>query len=87
MGVGAVLLALLGVFTLWLAVDAGRERHRLRARMQRSRDVRVPEGRHRPREIGQPAAADLRRRLDVEARRYWRATRRAADDSLVGSRR
>jgi hypothetical protein len=36
MALETVLLALLGVVAVWLAVDAGRERHRLRARMDRA---------------------------------------------------
>lgn len=36
MAMETVLLALLGVVAVWLVVDAGRERHRLRARMDRA---------------------------------------------------
>ena len=36
MALESVLLALLAVVAVWLVVDAGRERHRLRARMQRA---------------------------------------------------
>jgi len=36
MALETVLLALLGVVAVWLVVDAGRERHRLRARMDRA---------------------------------------------------
>lgn len=69
MGVETVLVVLLGVVTLWLVVDAGRERHRLPARIQRELAIRIPQGRHRPRELGQPVPADLRRRLHAKT---WR---------------
>jgi hypothetical protein len=36
MALETVLLALLGAVAVWLVVDAGRERHRLRARMDRA---------------------------------------------------
>ncbi|MCD2189113.1 hypothetical protein [Actinomycetospora soli] len=36
MALETVLLALLGVVAVWLVIDAGRERHRLRARMDRA---------------------------------------------------
>ncbi|HEY2193774.1 MAG TPA: hypothetical protein VGH76_15975 [Actinomycetospora sp.] len=36
MALETVLLALLGVVAVWLVVDAGRERHRLKARMDRA---------------------------------------------------
>ncbi|MDT7743289.1 MAG: hypothetical protein QOE59_2367 [Actinomycetota bacterium] len=36
MALETVLLTLLGVVAVWLVVDAGRERHRLRARMDRA---------------------------------------------------
>ncbi|MCD2197437.1 hypothetical protein LQ327_29105 [Actinomycetospora endophytica] len=36
MAMETVLLALLGVVAVWLVIDAGRERHRLRARMDRA---------------------------------------------------
>ncbi len=36
MAMETVLLALLGVVAVWLVVDAGRERHRLRSRMDRA---------------------------------------------------
>ena len=49
MALGAVVLALVGALALWLVVDAGRERHRLRARLARCRPLvppprPVPEG-------------------------------------------
>jgi hypothetical protein len=36
MAMETVLLGLLGVVAVWLVIDAGRERHRLRARMDRA---------------------------------------------------
>ena len=36
MALETVLLTLLGVVAVWLVVDSGRERHRLRARMDRA---------------------------------------------------
>ena len=44
MALETVLLSLLGVVALWLAVDACRERHRPRARMDRAEQrARLPE--------------------------------------------
>jgi len=88
MGVEAVLVCLLGLVTLWLAVDALRERHRLRARIQRIPGPRVPEGRHRScKKLGQMCPADLRRRLDAaEGWRYWPMTTSMSEDSSIGPR-
>lgn len=74
MALETVLLALLGVVALWLVLDAGRERHRLRARVRRaelrSRSARRP-------------AVD---RTGDDAWRYWPLTLPAADDGSVGPR-
>ena len=48
MALGAVLLALVGALALWLVVDAGRERHRLRARLTRDRPAPVSPPRPTP---------------------------------------
>jgi len=42
MALETVLLALLGVVALWLVLDAGRERHRLRARVRRAERAAAP---------------------------------------------
>jgi hypothetical protein len=93
MGVETVLLTLLGVVALWLAVDAGRERHRLRARMARSleraaadrRAARAAAPASRPAGTG-PGGAPRTGGLGPDAWRYWPLTLPAADDGSVGPR-
>jgi hypothetical protein len=80
MGVETVLLGLLGLVAVWLVIDAGRERHRLRARV--ARDERWQ--------------AERRRRMRWEARearaaspdswRYWPLTLPSVEDSSSGPR-
>ena len=86
MAVETVLLALLGVVAAWLVVDAGRERHRLRARMERaaSRTHRSPAGasaRSGPRDarVGSVPSAD-------EGWRYWPLTVSTSEDGSIGPR-
>lgn len=88
MALETVLLTLLGVVAVWLVVDAGRERHRLRSRMDRASSHR-PAGRplgaattHRP---GAPVAA---RSLEAntggvgpDSWRYWPLALPATDDA------
>lgn len=91
MAVETVLLALLGVVAAWLAFDAGRERHRLRARMERA-------GIHARREddpssaLGHPEPAP-RRALTADAGpgasegwRYWPLTVSTSEDGSIGPR-
>ncbi len=92
MGVETVLLTLLGVVALWLAFDAGRERHRLRARMARSLD-RAADDRRAARaaaRAAQPlpgsAASSRTGGLGPDAWRYWPLTLPSADDRSVGPR-
>lgn len=70
MALETVLLTLLGVVALWLAVDAGRERHRLRARVRRASSGRRP--------VARTSA-------DAEWR-YWPLTLPSTEDRSVGPR-
>ena len=93
MGVETVLLTLLGVVALWLAVDAGRERHRLRARMARSLDRAAADRRtarslalaSRPGGTGS-GVAPRTGGLGPDAWRYWPLTLPSTDDGSVGPR-
>lgn len=82
MAVETVLLALLGVVALWLAFDAGRERHRLRARMARSA------ARPRHEAGGLPAGRDPHGRSaaspPADAWQYWPLTLPSAHDRSMG---
>lgn len=84
MAVETVLLALLGVVALWLVFDAGRERHRLRARMARSAVRRRHEAGSRP------ATRDPQSRAvagpTTEAWQYWPLTLPSAHDRSMGPR-
>jgi hypothetical protein len=53
MAMETVLLGLLGVVAVWLVIDAGRERHRLRARMDRA-TVRRALAEDGPHEVSAP---------------------------------
>ncbi len=90
MALETVLLTLLGVVAVWLVVDAGRERHRLRSRMDRASTRRTGE---RPlavvtshRRGGIPVSAP--RALDAntggvgpDSWRYWPLALPATDES------
>ena len=82
MAVETVLLALLGLVALWLVVDAGRERHRLKARMARA------ERRDLERRRAARAARARRAATGTGAGPwpYWPLTLPAADDGSVGPR-
>ena len=83
MAVETVLLALLGVVAVWLAFDAGRERHRLRARMERA-TVRATRAGTSGRVRGDAVATPVSPR--GEAWRYWPLTVSTSEDGSVGPR-
>lgn len=94
MAVETVLLALLGVVALWLAFDAGLERHRLNARAARSTDRAA---RRAARSVaGAPSVRMVRGGTaggtvgglgpGADAWRYWPLTLPAADDGSPAPR-
>ncbi|MEJ2885361.1 hypothetical protein [Actinomycetospora aeridis] len=80
MAVETVLLALLGLVAVWLVIDAGRERHRLRARVARDERWRAE---HRRRMRGEARDA---RAAAPDAWRYWPLTLPSVDDGPSGPR-
>jgi len=80
MAVETVLLALLGLVAVWLVIDAGRERHRLRARV--ARDERW-QAEHRRTER---AAARARAAASPDSWRYWPLTLPSVEDGSSGPR-
>ena len=75
MAVETVLLALLGLVALWLVIDAGRERHRLRARVARDERWQAERRRTARRASNTP-----------DAWRYWPLTLPSVDDGSMGPR-
>lgn len=87
MAVETVLLGLLGVVAAWLAIDAGRERHRLRARMERATAKgRPPRGSGRRYDADEPAASVPGPTSSAEAWRYWPLTVATSEDGSIGPR-
>ncbi|HSK61645.1 MAG TPA: hypothetical protein VK935_21600 [Actinomycetospora sp.] len=83
MAVETVLLALLGLVAVWLVIDAGRERHRLAARVARDERWRAERRRTARRAASaSPAAAPA----SPDDWRYWPLTLPAADDTSRGPR-
>ena len=91
MALETVLLTLLGVVAVWLVVDAGRERHRLRSRMDRASPSRTVDGplrvatAHRPL-AGAPAPAPRSLEANTggvgpDSWRYWPLALPATDDA------
>jgi hypothetical protein len=88
MALETVLLTLLGGVAVWLAVDAGRERHRLRSRMDRasSRRVSRPLGVATPDRVGSvpvstPRALEANTGgVGPDSWRYWPLALPATDD-------
>jgi hypothetical protein len=89
MALETVLLTLLGVVAVWLVVDSGRERHRLRARMDRASCRRTGE---RPLAVataqrrGVPVSTPRRLEANTggvgpDSWRYWPLALPATDDS------
>jgi len=83
MAVETVLLALLGLVAVWLVIDAGRERHRLRARV--ARDARWQAERRRDARRATRAAATASP-PSPDAWRYWPLTLPSVDDASRGPR-
>lgn len=81
MAVETVLLALLGLVAVWLVIDAGRERHRLRARVARDERWQAEHRRaaRHARAAGAGAGAE-------DAWRYWPLTLPSAEDGSSGPR-
>jgi hypothetical protein len=79
MAVETVLLALLGLVAVWLVIDAGRERHRLRARVARDERWQA-EHRRAARRDARAAASS------PDAWRYWPLTLPSTEDGSSGPR-
>ena len=88
MAVETVLLGLLGVVAAWLAIDAGRERHRLRARMERAtaKAGRPPRGSAARYEGQEPATSAPGPTSSADAWRYWPLTVATSEDGSIGPR-
>jgi hypothetical protein len=88
MTVETVLLGVLGVVAVWLAVDAGRERHRLKVRMERSaaRAARRRDERAAERAAHAVAGSPLAPEPGSDAWRYWPLTLPSAEDGSIGPR-
>jgi hypothetical protein len=78
MAVETVLLALLGLVAVWLVIDAGRERHRLRARVARDERWQAQRRRTARRASGTGGPPD--------SWRYWPLTLPSVDDGSMGPR-
>jgi hypothetical protein len=78
MALETVLLALLGVVAVGLVIDAGRERHRLRARMDRAtRRAAAPP----PRRTAPPRPASNTGGLGPGSWQYWPVALPATDET------
>ncbi|CAA9281167.1 MAG: hypothetical protein AVDCRST_MAG54-3611 [uncultured Actinomycetospora sp.] len=92
MAVETVLLALLGLVAVWLVIDAGRERHRLAARVARDERWRA-ERRRTARRAASPASTTSTTSTVAPTSaaspddwRYWPLTLPSADDASRGPR-
>ena len=83
MALETVLLSLLGVVALWLAVDACRERHRPRARMDRAEQRARPS---EPKPIP-PRPAPNTGGIGPGSWNYWPMALPATDNTPVGGTR
>jgi hypothetical protein len=86
MAVETVLLALLGLVAVWLVIDAGRERHRLAARVARDERWRAERRRTARRAAAASPAASAASAVSPDDWRYWPLTLPAADDTSRGPR-
>ncbi|MHC1559463.1 hypothetical protein ACR9E3_10920 [Actinomycetospora sp. C-140] len=84
MAVETVLLALLGLVAVWLVIDAGRERHRLRARV--ARDERWQAEHRRTARAEARDARDNRAAASPDSWRYWPLTLPSVEDGSSGPR-
>jgi hypothetical protein len=85
MAVETVLLALLGLVAVWLVIDAGRERHRLAARVARDERWRA-ERRRTARRAATSSAVAPTSAASPDDWRYWPLTLPSADDASRGPR-
>jgi hypothetical protein len=85
MAVETVLLALLGLVAVWLVIDAGRERHRLAARVARDERWRA-EKRRTARRAASSAAVSTGSSSSPDDWRYWPLTLPSPDDASRGPR-
>jgi hypothetical protein len=85
MAVETVLLALLGLVAVWLVIDAGRERHRLAARVARDERWRA-ERRRTARRAATPSGAASTSAASPDDWRYWPLTLPSVDDTSRGPR-
>jgi hypothetical protein len=86
MAVETVLLALLGLVAVWLVIDAGRERHRLAARVARDERWRA-ERRRTARRAATPSSAGApTSTASHDDWRYWPLTLPSVDDTSRGPR-
>jgi hypothetical protein len=85
MAVETVLLALLGLVAVWLVIDAGRERHRLAARVARDERWRA-ERRRTARRATPTSAVAPTSAASPDDWRYWPLTLPSVDDTSRGPR-
>jgi hypothetical protein len=85
MAVETVLLALLGLVAVWLVIDAGRERHRLAARVARDERWRA-ERRRTARRAATTSAVAPTSAASPDDWRYWPLTLPSVDDTSRGPR-
>lgn len=85
MAVETVLLALLGLVAVWLVIDAGRERHRLAARVARDERWRA-ERRRTERRAATASAVAPTSAASPDDWRYWPLTLPSVDDTSRGPR-
>ncbi|MEJ2864150.1 hypothetical protein [Actinomycetospora flava] len=81
-----VLLGLLGLVAVWLVIDAGRERHRLRARVARDERWQAERRRCARRERRAQAATSATSAVSPDAWRYWPLTLPSTEDGSSGPR-
>jgi hypothetical protein len=88
MAMETVLLALLGLVAVWLVIDAGRERHRLRARVARDERWQAEHRRTARREARATGATGASGATGAgqDAWRYWPLTLPSAEDGSSGPR-
>ncbi|GLZ50056.1 hypothetical protein Acsp06_62410 [Actinomycetospora sp. NBRC 106375] len=87
MAVETVLLALLGLVAVWLVIDAGRERHRLRARVARDERWQAEHRRTARAEAREAREArENRAAASPDSWRYWPLTLPQVEDGSSGPR-
>lgn len=86
MGVETVLLALLGLVAVWLVIDAGRERHRLRSRVARDERRQAELRRSARRARARTAHLSPSPSPAPDAWRYWPLTLPSTEDGSSGPR-